>query len=40
MASLSPILFSMFINDLLKKVEKAELLYTLGKVGELDVCCL
>ena len=39
--SLSPILFSVFINDLLKEVEKAELgIYTLGKVGKLEVCCL
>ena len=38
--SLSPILFSVFINDLLKEVEKAELGIHLGEGGELEVCCL
>ena len=36
--SLSPILFSVFINDLLKK--RPNLGYNLGNVGKFEVCCL
>ena len=40
--SLSPILFSVFINDLLKEVEKAELEIHLGEGGRGGgiLCCL
>ena len=39
--SLSPILFSVFINGLLKEVEQAELgIENLVMVLELEVCCL
>ena len=38
--SLSPILFSVFINDLLKEVEQAELGIQLSSGKQLEECCL
>ena len=38
--SLSPILFSVFINDLFKEVEQAELGVQLVVAKQLEECCL